>query len=372
MRRTTWIKTLVAALALGATSSAQAGLLISEIYFNSPGSPDTRLEYIELCGLPNVALDDHYLIFLENENDEFNSLNPGQIENIFDLSGMTLGSNGYMVLGQKDTFYPAISGAFDVLVPANPAAPTIAESLKTLPNGAHAYVNRDTGSGFGNGATSSIQHVGQNNELEGSGFTAMLIRVDTGLGGVAPVFEDDLDLDNNGLDVSTGQVGWSILDSIGVFGEPDETAHGRLYAAVNFGPGAISNLGPGGLEPGATYIDTSPAVNELEYISRVGVGTNETNWMVANLTNDPASGYTNAQRNYAISGNHANLSNPEVYVGNVLGPSPFAYGTDITVTFGADNVGFDGTHVPEPSSLILALFGASASAVAVIRRRRVR
>lgn len=362
---------LTATMVLGAARLASAGPLISEIYFNPPGGNDVTgaLEYIELRGDANLSLDNYYFITLENENDEFNSGTPGEIENIFNLAGMSFGSNGYLVLGMKGSLYPGLNGAYDVAAPANPAQPTPAESLKTLGNGAHAYVNRDTGSGYGNGTTSSIGHVGQNNDLEGSGFTAMLIYVDSKLGGVAPVLNDDLDAGNDGLDLLTGQTGWTILDSIGVMGETSETDYGRLYAGVGFGPG-ITKAAPGGVEPGSTYINTAPAVLELEYVARVGTGIAASNWMAANLTNDGASGYTNGARNYAISGDHGNQSNPEVYVGSTLGASPFAYGTDITVTLGADNVGF---VVPEPSSLALAgLGGAIALALAVTRRRQPR
>jgi hypothetical protein len=341
--------------------------LISEIYFNPPSSPDTTLEYIELMGDAGFSLDDHYLIFLENENDEFNSQNPGQIENIFDLNGMTFGSNGYLVLGQKNTLFPAISGAYDVLAPVNPAAPTIAESLKTLPSGAHAYVNRDTGTGYGIGVTSSIQHVGQNNEIEGSGFTAMLIHVDTAAGGVAPVFNFDLDLDNDGLDIATGRPNWNILDSIGVFGEVGEALYGRLYAQFNFGPGIADPLSDvGGVEPGAVYIDTEVGLAEIEYVGRVNKGNTAESWVVTNLTNNTASGYSNSLRNYGVSGDHDNFTNPEVYVGSQRGASPFVYGTDITVTLGTPNVAF----IPEPSSWVLLTLGGAAAVVARVRRRR--
>lgn len=352
-------------------SPTQAGpLLITEIFFNPPGANDApatnALEYIELAGPSGMSLDNTYLIFLENENDEFNSQNPGEIENIFDLNGMSLGSNGFLVLAMRNSAYPAISGVpFDIAVPANPADPTKAESLKTLANGAHVYQNRDTGNGYGNGVTSSIGHVGQNLDIEGSGFTAMLIYVDPLLGGVAPVLNQDLDLDNLGLDPLP--TGWSILDSIGVFGEPDETTFGRLYAAVNFGPGPILGS-PGGVEPGATYINTFSGLAEIEYVGRVGCGDGPENWLVANLTNNAATGFDINLRNYAISGNHALLSDPEVYVGSTYAPLPYVYGYDITVTFGEANL----ACIPEVGSFALATAGMAGLGLASFVRRRRR
>jgi hypothetical protein len=353
---------------LALSTASQAGPLISEIYFNPPGGNDAptnnALEYIELCAPVGTSLSNTYLIFLENENDEFNGQNPGEVENIFDLNGMLLGSNGYLVLAMRNSAYPALTSVpFDITTPVNAANPTKAESLKTLANGAHVYQNRDTGAGYGNGATSSIGHVGQNSDIEGSGFTAMLVSVDP-LIGIAPILNQDLDVGNDGLDLLPA--GWSILDSIGVFGEPDETAFGRLYGLVNFGPGSSVGL-PGGVEPSATYINTAPSVGEIEYVSRVGTGLAPSNWMVANLTDNAATGFTSALRNYAVSGVHASLSNPEVYVGSVLAPAPFVYGTDITVTFGADNVGFSGSHIPEANSMVLV--GAAAAVVLLARRR---
>lgn len=356
----------VLAIGLASTTAADAAPRISEVYFNPPGNPDitsTGLEYIELYATSNFSLDNYYFIALENENDEFNSQNPGQIENIFNLTGMTTGSNGYMALAMKNSPYPQLSSvAFDILTPAIAAQPTPAESLKTLANGGHAYVNRDSGNGFGNGVTSSIGHNGQSGELEGSGATYMLIHVDP-ITGMAPMLNDDLDIDNDGFDGLP--TGWSIADSIAVLGEGGE-GYARFYAPTVFAPGAIAGL-PGGIESGATYIDTSSTLGEIEYIGRVGPNDSADNWLAANLTNDAQSGYTAAQRNYGVSGNHALHTDPEVWVGTNSAPAGFPYGTDITVTIAGPNVNF---AVPEPSSIALAGIGSVAALFGIWRRKR--
>lgn len=358
------------------TGSAPAAPLISEIYFNAPGNDAAAaggLEYIELFDCPgNGDLDDYYLIFLENENNEDNTGDPGTIDNIFNLSDMSVGTNGFLVIAMRNTLFPAINNTnlpFQVAAPAIPSAPTKAESLKILPNGANVYVNRDSGNGYGSGSTSSIGHTASegNLEIEGGGFSALLIKVDTANGGLAPVLGDDLDLDNDGFDVAGGQAGWTIVDSIGVVGEISETPHSRLYSQVGFGPGALGGgLSPGGVEPGAEYVDTSAQLLELEYVERVGMGTGAENWLAANLTDNAASGYTAAARNYGISGNHGGLNDPEVYVGFTAQPAGYPYGFDLTTTFGYNDALY--CVVPEPSSVVL--LGLGGLVVGLIARRR--
>lgn len=58
-------------------------------------------EYIELRGTPSMSLDDHYLIFIENEDTPQKDGEAGEIDNIFDLNGVALGTNGFLTLRQK-------------------------------------------------------------------------------------------------------------------------------------------------------------------------------------------------------------------------------------------------------------------------------
>ena len=65
------------ALLLGLAASVAPGqVLINEIYFDPPGSLDSYDEYIELRGAPNTSLANCYLIFLENENNQYNTGSP--------------------------------------------------------------------------------------------------------------------------------------------------------------------------------------------------------------------------------------------------------------------------------------------------------
>lgn len=366
MRRVA-IRTLLWALCVGALPHISiAQPRISEVFFNPPGSNDVTtigLEYVEIYGTANFALDNYYFIALENENDAVNSGNPGVIENIFNFTGMTTGSNGYAVVAMKASPYPQLNVPFDILAPANAAQPTPAESLKTLASGGHAYVNRDSGNGYGNGTTSSIGHSGQSAELEGSGATYMLIYVDSMNGGVAPVLNNDLDFGNDGLDALP--TGWSILDTIGVGGDGSGEEYARFYSDVVFATGDIAGP-PGGIESGADYINTLPTLGEIEYVGRVGPNDQAANWLVTNLTDNAASSYTTALRNYAVSGTHASKTNPEVWVGHTSQPVDFPYGTDITVTLGGPNVNF---VIPEPSTIVLAGFGGAIALLVAWRRK---
>src|SRR6266536_779025 len=77
--------------------SARAELLINEILLNPPG-PNSPNQYIELRGTPNAVLPaGTYLLSIEGDTNG----NPGVIQNLFDLSGRTVGPNGFLALLQK-------------------------------------------------------------------------------------------------------------------------------------------------------------------------------------------------------------------------------------------------------------------------------
>ncbi len=275
------MRLLAILLLLGVARSTSADFYINEIFFDPGGDgSDLEDEFIELRGTPGASLANHYLIFLENELDELGVGQAGEIENIFDLSitdnGLpaAFGSNGFLTLRQKATKYTP-------------------EQISPLAN---HYVNTKGNdfSGYGNGpetssigASSSDSTVGV---VENSGFTAMLIRNDSG---APPALGDDLDVGNDGLDNLNGREGWAILDSIGVFSEPDETEFGRLYGWVNFGSDDPAFPLPSGftpqIEPGAEF---ELLQFEVEALARWGNSTGSTihDWHATNYTDNPGSG----------------------------------------------------------------------------------
>jgi hypothetical protein len=335
--------TVVAGQFAGATDCEWC---VSEIYFNPPGTNDASNghEYIELFGPASTSWSGKYLLQIENES------GAGGIDAIWNLTGVTNGSNGYTLGLMKGEGFPAAAAGTTVLT------------------------NSSSNSGFGRATGAGnigFSDDGDDGDIENSGGTFMLINVDsTVMGYVTPSLSQDLDTGGYGLD--TLPTGWSILDSIGVHGEEDDPATGSLYADINFGPGAS-----GGNHTGyygnteatvqAHYAHTDgDLVLELEWVGRQGIEESDVNelgksntdagdWIVANLTDNAASGFNSLIDNYGVSGEHDGTPAwYEAFEGN-FGGNPvlhWSYGFDVTDTFGAGN------HTPEPTSIVMLGIGA--------------
>ena len=293
---------LTAALALVTLTSANAQIYLNEIYFN-PAGTDAPNEYIELRGTPGLTVSSGtYLLFLEGDNPTTPSTTagarPGDIGGIFDLSGKSFGSNGYMVLRQFGSPY-------------------------TVNSNATTYTATSTGWG-GLGFNSSATAAG---DVENISFTAMVISIGSA---AAPVWGTQLDTNNDGLLELTS--GWSILDSIGV---GDTGASDRLYGAVNFSGAASGSVtSNGGL---LQYLN----FNEIEYLARVSESTGNTlaDWAVADV------GFTAPATvvDSIVNGPDATSGVQESW--------NLAAGVRITDTLGSAN------PVPEPSSATLLGLG---------------
>lgn len=288
---------LTAALTLASLTSANAQIYINEIYFN-PAGTDSPNEYIELRGAPGLVSSGTYLIFLEGDNGTSTTAGarPGDIHGIFDLSGKSFGSNGYMVLRQFGSPYTV-----------NPNATTYTATSASW-----------GGVGFNTSATAA-------GDIENISFTAMIVTT----GGAAPVWGTQLDTNNDGLLELTS--GWSILDSIGV---GDGGTSDRLYGAVNFSGAASGSVtSNGGL---LQYLN----FNEIEYLARVSESTGNTlaDWAVADV------GFT-APATVVDS----IVNGPDA--GGVQESWNLAAGVRITDTLGSAN------PVPEPSSATLLGLG---------------
>ena len=298
-------------LTLLASLAADAEVFINEIYFDPPGGADSSSEYIELRGTPGMSLNDHYLIFLENELSA--TANPGVIENIFDFgaigtNGASLGSNGFLTIRQ----------GFDPYTTLDPASSNF-ENTATLFT-------------FGSAGMSSVGHSDINDDgvIENSGFTAMLVRNDGDAVTNAPMLGQDLDVgDDNELDVATGATNWTILDSVGLNSEISDI-NGLLYAPVNFSAGTPE----GGINvpEGAESFDFGA---EIEYIGRWGDSTGSTlaDWHAANLTNDGASGFAGPD-DFRISGEPHGVGAANQFATTSQG---LPYGALVTGSLGKSN-----------------------------------
>jgi protocadherin Fat 4 len=210
-------RTSVITLAGGVdNTSIDAGLVplqmwISEILFNPPGT-DAPNEYVELRGTPGATIPaGTYLVGIEGDSNQ----TPGDVQDIFELSGKQFGANGYMVLLQKGSVYTAAAGS-------------------------SVYINTGDGAGWGSGATSSIGHTADGNatDIENNSVTFLLIQAP-----LAPTLGDDIDAyeeDENedpirlkdGIPDGPVYLSWTIHDSIGIL--DSSTTRDYAYGAMNF------------------------------------------------------------------------------------------------------------------------------------------
>lgn len=233
-------KFVIAILALALTISSEAGLYINEILFNPPGT-DSSNEYIELRGTPNYILPNGtYFVGVEGDLNG----NPGTIQNIFDLSGVRVGGNGFIVLLQKNSPY-------------------------SVADGATVLINTDIGNGWGSGNTSSIKHQGENSQtdIENPSVTFLLIYTTN-----KPNIGDDIDIDNDGIPEPEIFGKWTVLDSIGIL---DASGAGDVgYGLINYraNPDATVKIGR------SVEINFTPS-----YVGRLGNTTNtsELDWVVS-------------------------------------------------------------------------------------------
>lgn len=216
-------------------------LVISEIFVN-PSGTDVPHEYIELRGDPGATIAaGTYLIQIEGDSSD-----PGDIESngdasngctvnndgvtpcpqggIIDLSGVTIGSNGYVVL---------LNNAHDYDVNPN------ATVLTDLTDG----------------------------DLEGQSHSFLLINTN---GNAAPDSGDDIDDDNDGeIDVAFTSI-WTFIDGVSFIDDDASTGEGAYGNVIFAEAAAVADL----LYPAtSTVISTS---TQYDYAARIGNSTGST------------------------------------------------------------------------------------------------
>lgn len=171
-----------------------------------------------------------YLLTIEGDGND-----PGDVNEVIDLTGLTTGANGYLVLLTTGNAYDANS-----LV--NPQA-----------NNAYDLTDGD---------------------LEGQSYTFMLIQSAT-----PPSDSDDIDSDDDGIPDGSPYDTWTILDSIALLKDNDASGQAYCYASIGFLENDLSQTPPTVFpSSGVTIISTGGS--QFDYVARIGNSTGSA------LTND--------------------------------------------------------------------------------------
>lgn len=303
-----------------ASSLSASSFYINEILFN-PGGGDAPNEYFEIRGAPGASLSGYYLLGVEGDS---GTPNPGDIQNIFDLGTYTIGPGGYLVLAQRDhnfTFDPAANWA----------------------------TNSGTGTGWGNGASSSVNHTadGSATDIENTSVTFLL--VNRGAGSV-PSLSLDLDPANTGT-LDGMPAGWSIEDSVGIL---DGGATDIAYGAINFAPSANGTAPNRVLSTNLAGFSFTPG-----YVGRrsLSTGSNPGDWISAEILSNATLPFLT----FSPSNIVARLSDGTADPGTIA----LLAGQSLP-----DTMGMGARNVPEPG--LFALGGLGLAAFYCLSRRRAR
>jgi hypothetical protein len=211
------------------TVNPPLNIFINEFLTNAPDASDVPNEYVELRGTPNSTIPQGvFLVGVEGD------AGTGTVDQVVDLSGLTFGSSGFLLLTQPGNAFPVAPGGNE------------AEVLPTTPSG-----------GF----------------FENGSQTLLVVRP-----GSTPVVLQDLDTNNDGVVDNLAFTGANVSDSVGIV-ESDSDADrsfGRIVF-VNSGQAAADNV----VAPQATTVvrtasTVSPPGFTADYIARIGDSTGST------------------------------------------------------------------------------------------------
>ena len=232
-------------------------LCISEFFFNPVNGDHSTDQYFEVAGTPGVTIADNtYLVIVYGSVGPPGTSTPGVIRTVFDLGGLTLGSNGHLVVLEGGATYSVDPGATVIQG---------TDAFAGLPDDRFQDI-----AAFSN----SFSHV----------FTSNSVLLVSTSPDALPVPHGDIDINDDGiLDVP-----WTILDGFGLpgvhaGGEPDDVPYGN----ITFRSGGNTATS----QPGVTVVD----VKYTGYVARVGnsKGWSADEWMVGLATrNTTGTGYT--------------------------------------------------------------------------------
>jgi methionine-rich copper-binding protein CopC len=223
-------------------------IYINEVLFNPPGT-DAPNEYIELRGTPNATIPaGTYLVAIEGDGAD----NPGDVQTYINLSGLSFGSNGFLVLLQQGNTYTTAAGT------------TVVTSTTT---------------GFGGLPGGIFVADGGATDIEDASVTFMLVQT-----GVAPTLTDDIDSNDDGTPDGSIYGGWNVRDSVGVL--DGTSAADRAYGAINFS----NNTGTNGTATGTVVLVGFTA----GYVGRIGdsTGSAAADWAASGTLGGAAPNWT--------------------------------------------------------------------------------
>ena len=280
------------------TVADTSAIYINEVLFDPPGA-DAPNEYIELRGTPSSTIPaGTYLVAIEGDNAE----NPGDVQTLIDLSGLTFGTNGFLVLLQMSNTYVTSAGA-TVVTSTGPG-------FSGLPGGRWSADSAAT-------------------DIEDSSVSFMLIQT-----GVAPTLTDDIDSDDNGLTDGTVFPGWSVRDSINAM---NGSANAYAYGAFGYRntAGSGSSLGAEVIVPFIpSYVGRncdSTGSTAADWVGSGVLGGSAPNWTLGAAGETEPAGFAGKALNHIGSSNFANIG-PTNSV-----PGAQVIAEDTTLTFNAGN-----------------------------------
>jgi hypothetical protein len=255
--------------ALAPTPGQCAGPWISEILFNPPGGTDAPHEYVEIRGSPNSTLaQGTYLVSIEGNTNG----NTGTIQNVFDLSGRTMGGNGFLVLVQNSNSYSV-----------HPHCMLVANT---------------NGPGWGNGASSTVGHRGRagKTDIENASISFLLLQ-----SSLAPATALDIDEDDDGVPENPIYATWTILDGVGIL---DNDGLGDIgYGLINFrrNPAAVASgtIVPVGFT--ADYVARSGSTTgwaALDWVAGGSIAGTGPNWVLGSSGNTAPSNFAGRGLNH--------------------------------------------------------------------------
>ena len=217
-------------------------LLISEVNADPLFGDNDTDQYFELRGEPGSTIEDGtYFVLVDGDFSR-----QGEIHTFFDVSGLEIGSNGFLVVSQQGNGY-------EVHPDANHVQST-AEGFGGLPDG----IYHDESA-----LSDRFDFIFGSNSF-------LLIQSDT-----EPSLDDDIDANNDG---TTGGVfdNWTVLDSVSILQASDD--------AIGYG-NLIFTQGQGTTPDGATVIETDKGA---DYMARIGNSTGSTHedWVAGNVDED--------------------------------------------------------------------------------------